>query len=109
MKANLEEEFMEPAKKLTSHKFEIGIDDHLFIMIERPDRPTISLDFMNSHGRNTLGIRVAGMCIASILCDIKELPPKITQITRYCPMCGEKIQLCSSRSHNCKEGVEKDH
>ncbi len=78
-------------------------DEHVFIHIECPGRPPISLDLMNHHGRRGLGIRVDGMGMANLLVDVKDLPPKGEAIFRYCCMCGEKIRMHLSRDHQCAE------
>ncbi len=91
---------------LDAHIKQNGPDDHVFIVIECPDRPTISVDLMNHHGRRVACIRVDGMGVFSGMVDLKELLPKGDVLFRYCGMCGEKIQLHSSRPHQCKEIVE---
>lgn len=79
-------------------------DQHVFIVIRCPGRPAISLDLMNPHGRRGLSVRVDGMGIFSALVDLKELKPVSGDaIFRYCGMCGEKLNLFSSRGHTCKE------
>lgn len=101
---------MKPAKEVISHKIQVGVDDHVFIMIERPDRPTISLDFMNAHGRGVLSVRSDGCGIGSLVCDVKWIDPKSNlPLARYCPMCGEKLNLCSSFSHSCKDEFLKKY
>lgn len=80
-----------------------GPDEHVFIVIECPERPKLSLDLMNCHGRRCLEVRVDGMGIFGGLVDLKELSPKGESMFRYCGMCGEKLELLSSRSHQCKE------
>ena len=90
--------------KLIQKEIEVGIDDHLFIIIRRPDRPTISLDFFNDHGRAGLGVRTEGHGIANIMCDVEWMKPKSGNVMeRFCPMCGEKINHASSMGHHCKE------
>lgn len=85
------------------HVIQRSPDEHVFIVIECPERPTVSIDIMNHHGRRGLGIRVDGMSISDTLLDLKELPPKGESLFRYCGMCGEKIQLLSSGGHECEE------
>jgi hypothetical protein len=84
-------------------------DDHAFIVIECPGRPAISIDVMNHAGRRGVGIRVDGMGIFHALVDLKELKPKGEALFRFCGMCGEKIQLHSSRTHKCgpDEGIKE--
>lgn len=77
-------------------------DDHVFILIECPGRPAISIDVTNNHCRRGLAVRVNGMGIFNMLVDLKELQGKGELIFRYCSMCGEKLQLHSSRDHECK-------
>lgn len=79
-------------------------DDHVFIVVECSNRPTISIDITNEHHRRSVGIRVDGMGIFGALVDLKELPPKGEANFRYCGMCGEKFQMHSSRAHRCKDG-----
>ena len=81
-------------------------DDHVFIVIECPGRPTLSIDITNQHCRRGVGIRVDGMGIFHALVDLKELKPKGEAMFRYCEMCGEKLQLASSRGHQCKDPEE---
>jgi hypothetical protein len=77
-------------------------DDHIWITIECPDRPVISIDIMNLHGRRSLDVRVDGMGMFGCLLDVKELPPSSGDLLhRYCSMCGEKLNLYSSRPHVC--------
>ena len=79
-------------------------DDHVFIVVECSNRPTISIDITNEHHRRSVGIGVDGMGIFGALVDLKELPPKGEANFRYCGMCGEKFQMLSSRAHRCKDG-----
>lgn len=88
----------------TAHIVQDDADEHVFVMIECSGRPPISLDIMNRHGRRGLGVRVDGMGIFDVLLDIRELSPQGHAMHRFCGMCGEKIQLHSSRSHQCKAG-----
>jgi hypothetical protein len=89
--------------KLVSSQITAGVDDHIFIMVERPQKPTISLDISNSHGVSTLSVRSAGNGIASIRCDVGALKPTGgLGLTRFCPMCGEELNHFSSLSHGCK-------
>ncbi len=84
-----------------SHIAQDTPDDHVFIVIECPSRPAISIDMMNHHGRRCVCIRVDGMSFSSLLVDLKELRPKGEKMFRYCGMCGVKIDLNSSRNHAC--------
>ena len=78
-------------------------DDHVFIEIACPDRPAISVDITSPHGRRVISIRVNGMGIFGALLDLKELNPKGGGETfRYCPICGGKLILHSSRAHQCE-------
>ncbi len=87
-----------------AHVTQESADDHVFIVVECPDRPTISIDITNPHGRRGMGVRVNGMGIFSALVDLKELgPTKCERLFRFCGMCGEKLKLHSSRSHECPE------
>lgn len=83
-----------------------GPDDHVWITIRCPGRPTISLDIDNNHGRRLLHTRIDGMGHSGILLDTKELGPAHTEpeiLTRYCAYCGEELNLISSKTHRCKE------
>jgi hypothetical protein len=82
-----------------------GIDDHVFIMITRPDRPTVSLDLTNLHGRASLSVRASGMTIAGVMVDVKELGPAGDNqlIHRYCPICGKGLNLSLSGVHECDQ------
>lgn len=86
-----------------AHIIQDSPDDHVFIVIECPGRPMISIDVKNLAGRRGVGIRVEGMGIFSALVDLKELAPRGEALFRYCGMCGEKLQLHSSRSHQCAD------
>lgn len=79
-------------------------DEHVFITAEFEDRPTVSLDLCVAHGRRYLGVRVNGMTVSSLLLDVEELPTMPDQIAfiRFCPYCGEEINIISSKSHHCK-------
>jgi len=78
--------------------------EHVFVVVECPDRPAISIDITCPHGRRGVGIRVDGMGIFNALLDVEHLPPiSSSTLDRYCGMCGEKLQLHSSRGHECKE------
>jgi len=91
-----------------SHVVQDTPDDHVFIVIECPGRPAISIDITSPHGRRCLSVRVDGMGIFSALVDLKELRPKGEAMFRYCGMCGEKLHLHSSRGHKCKPDEEGD-
>lgn len=90
-----------------THIQQENTDEHVFIVIECPGRPAISIDLTNQHGRRRVGIRIDGMGIFSALCDLKELKPKGEALFRYCGMCGEKIRLNSSRGHQCSTTPEE--
>ena len=95
----------ERAPKLIQHVIEAGLDDHVFIMVKRPGRPTVSLDLDNRHGRAGLSVRTDGHGIASIVTDVGWKTPKSGKIfERFCPMCGEEIDHLSSAGHQCKDG-----
>lgn len=76
-------------------------DDHVFIVIRRTGRPTVSLDLANVHGRGYLSVRVNGMGMGGHLVDVEHLPPAGSALHRFCPFCGEEINLVSSKSHRC--------
>ena len=78
-------------------------DDHVFVTIECPDRPTISIDVMNQHGRRYLSVRVDGMTISSTLLDVEELPPlSANDLRRWCTFCGkERNWMSASDNHEC--------
>jgi hypothetical protein len=63
----------DPTKFLPRVRAEVQ-DDHVFIVIECPNRPTISIDVTNCHSRRGVAIRVDGMGIFNALVDLKELP-----------------------------------
>ena len=88
---------------LISQEISCESDDHVFLVIRRKDHNTISLDLTNEHGRVNLSVRSEGNGIASILCDMAPVKPKSNYIARYCSFCGEKLEVFSSRGHNCKE------
>lgn len=94
-------------REVKSVKIEADVDDHVFIMVECPSRPTISIDIGNWHGRRSLGVRVNGEGMFSGVVDARWLEPdgKGDPI-RYCPECGEKIKLFSSQGHICPESQE---
>lgn len=98
---------MDSSKKVQviTHKIEAGIDDHVFIVIERPDRPTCSLDLTNTHGRAYLSVRSNGMGIGGHLIDVSLIEPKSEAMMRFCPYCGEKLNLISSGIHTCETDV----
>lgn len=92
---------------LVSYKIKADIDDHIFIMVEREGKPTISLDITNTHGITCLHARVEGNSIASIRCDVEPLPFKVGENwrVRYCSTCGEEINPVLSSGHTCKDSV----
>lgn len=84
-------------------------DEHIWITIRSSnmDRPTISLDITNDHGRRGLSVRVNGFAVLGMLLDVKELPPSSgKELFRFCQFCGEEIQLISSKSHVCKPDIQ---
>lgn len=91
--------------KLVQHVIEADVDDHVFIMVKRPGRPTVSLDLANSHGRAGISVRTDGHGIASIMTDVDWKEPKSGDVfARFCPMCGEKLNHVLSSGHHCKDG-----
>ncbi|HMD81356.1 MAG TPA: hypothetical protein VKE92_08625, partial [Anaerolineales bacterium] len=83
-------------------RIDVAEDEHLHVSIKTPERPHIDLDIHNGHGRRTLSVRANGMCIASLLLDVEELPPQGNRVARYCPYCGEQRDLLSSVDrHEC--------
>lgn len=89
---------------LIQQQIEANVDDHVFIVIKRPGRPTVSLDLANVHGRGYLSVRVNGMGMGGQLVDVEHLPPAGNALHRYCPFCGEEINLVSSKTHRCEQG-----
>ena len=93
------------APKLIQHVIEAGLDDHVFIMVKRPGRATVSIDMDNRHGRAGLSVRTDGHGIASIMTDVDWKEPKSGGVlARFCPMCGEKLNHILSSGHQCKDG-----
>ena len=82
-------------------------DDYVFLLIQAPDRPSVTVDIRNVHSRRTLSVRINGMQIGSMLLDMKELPPVGDMIERFCPYCGKELNLVSSRTHIC--GVNDEY
>jgi hypothetical protein len=78
-----------------------SVDEHVFVIINCPDRPTVSIDITDHHGRRGLSVRIDGMGVGEFLVDLKELPAIAGKLFRYCGMCGEKLNLHSSRAHQC--------
>lgn len=91
---------------IQKHTLKHDVDEHVFIMLECEGRPTISIDIANAHGRRAMSVRVDGMTMHSMLLDVDHLEPKGKVIKRFCPICGEEINLVSSKSHKCE--VEYD-
>lgn len=89
--------------KVVSEEIEAELSDHVFVVVKRPGRQTVTLDLHNTHGRAVLWVRTNGHFIASVLCDVELKVPKSDGLIRYCPMCGEKLNHLSSKSHVCKE------
>ncbi len=86
-----------------AHLTQDDANDHVFVVIACPDRPTLSIDVTNQHGRRGVSVRVDGMGIFHALVDLKELPPAGGDVLfRYCCFCGDKLQLSSSRPHVCE-------
>lgn len=78
-------------------------DEHVYIRIDTEDRPTLSLDVADTHGRRTLSIRVNGMVVSSLLVDVEAMDTmKDGAWKRFCPYCGEEINFISSKTHVCK-------
>jgi hypothetical protein len=79
-------------------------DEHVYVSIRTPDRPTLSIDISNSHGRRVLSLRVDGMGVAGFLVDVIDLEAMNNDgEIRWCPFCGEKIEMFSSATHVCSE------
>lgn len=78
-------------------------DDYVFVVIETPEKPTVTLDIHNAHGRRTLSVRINGMSIGGLLLDVEELPGVSHRIERFCPYCGEELNIVSARPHKCEE------
>jgi hypothetical protein len=87
-----------------AHIVQDDSNEHVFIVIECPERPAISIDVTNIHGRRGIGVRIDGTGIFGCLADLKELPAKGAEVLfRYCQFCGEKLKLSSSRPHHCEK------
>lgn len=85
-------------------KIEAAQDEHVFILIETPGRPSISIDIEDAHGRRSMSVRLNGMGFAGLLVDAVELAPMEENAwLRFCPYCGEKLNDFSSRPHQCAE------
>lgn len=82
-------------------------DEYVMIVITCPNRPTVTLDLMDAHGRRTLSWRIDGMGHGGILVDTKELGPDGDRMPLFCTYCGEKINLVSSKSHKCRNEFDK--
>ena len=83
-----------------SNKIESKVDDHVFIMIEREERPTVSIDVYRD---GQIGVRVNGYGIFNAFLDVERVHGNVMfkEEHRYCPMCGQELQLFSSRAHQC--------
>lgn len=88
-------------------RVKVGTDEHAFIMIERENRPTISIDQSRD---GVLSIRVDGHFMFNMGTFIERMqfdPAKEKDtprpIHRFCPLCGEEIQMWSSAGHLCKD------
>lgn len=79
------------------------IDEHVSFLLKCEGRPLVNLDISNTHGRRTLGVRVDGMSILSVLLDVESVPPAGREIQRFCPYCGVELDLTASIDrHECK-------
>lgn len=88
--------------KTVHHHIDLREDEPLFVLITQRGLPPISLDLLSPHGRRGLSIRVNGMSIASVLIDVKELPPRSKELYRFCPFCGEGLNMIASVDrHKC--------
>lgn len=90
---------------LIQQRIEAGADDHVFIVIERDEGPTISLDLSNPHGHGSLSVRADGMTIASVLTDVTVAPHvgDSQRLRRFCPYCGQERNLAASVDrHHCE-------
>ena len=86
-------------------RFKQGISNNpVHILLDCDDRPSVNFDIINMHGKRSLDIRIDGLGVFSMLLDVGEIGPAGDSIPRrFCPICGEKINLLSSRGHSCKE------
>lgn len=97
---------MSKASEPAFHKYvvEINEDDHVLLWVKRKGRPDISVDLHEVHGRYALGVRSGGMMLSHLLVDVEPLKPHGgAPVQRWCPFCGEEINLASSKTHRCKE------
>lgn len=92
-------------RDVISKKIEAGTNDHVLVVIERENRPTISID-QSSDG--CLSVRVDGMFMFNMGSFVERMQfkgdpesPKLP-MKRFCPLCGEEIKLWSSAGHKCK-------
>jgi len=92
-----------PEPVVHTTKISAGIDDHVFILIEREGRPTTSLD-LTGEG---LSVRSNGYFIGSLFVDVErtEMKGDSTILHRFCPLCGERLVLASLRAHQCERDV----
>jgi hypothetical protein len=90
---------------VVQQKIEAATDEHVFILVETPGRPAISLDISNTHGRRALSVRNEGMSVASFLLDVDaNLPPLGKRIERFCPYCGSPRNIVASVDrHECDD------
>lgn len=87
----------------------VGVDDHVFIWIECEGRPAISIDLMNSRGRRCLSVRADGHGLFSAVVDVQWLDNAGSERPRrFCAECGAKIDLFSSRGHECPDPLPSD-
>jgi hypothetical protein len=95
-----------PTSEPTFHKHVVDLneDDHVFVWIKRKGRPDISIDLHEVHGRYALGVRTGGMSLAHMLVDVEPLKPLGGEpVHRFCPFCGDEINIVSSKTHVCKD------
>lgn len=84
------------------HIFEnVDSDDHVFIWIQRAERPDVSIDLHNSHGRGWLSVRSEGESVGGFVVDTAWLEPAGEKLQRFCAYCGDELNLISSRPHVC--------
>lgn len=91
-------------------RIEAEVDGHVFISVTCVDRPHVSLDLRNVHGRRILSVCVDGMGIGSMMVDVAPSDPLSTPLLkRFCPFCGVEINLVSSSTHVCGEEPDASH
>jgi hypothetical protein len=77
--------------------------DHLHIQVISKERPGLSIDVFDSHGRRALAVSVNGVTIGSMLVDVAPLDAREGKYQRFCPFCGVEIPIWSSAAHVCEE------